>query len=220
MSKIAILKSLPTPSELRQSVQELASLEQLPDLVADQVTQAMAPLLTLRQDVAQSLQAFDQVTKAQRSSLEAMATELTDRATKGMEQKAAELDQVITDLAGQVQGLQSSMASMEASSKKLQALPQSLDSAARNAAKEMQSSAGELARTAQEVRPSGWLTLGQMLGAAVLGALLVAAGQVGLNRLLPPSETQQSADWAASLWAKASESEKKLLNQIASRPGR
>lgn len=89
------------------------------------------------------------------------------------------------------------MASMLASSQRLQALPQALDSAARSAAKAMQSSAGELVRQAQEVRPSVWLVLGQMLGAAMLGAVLVAAGQVALNRILPPSETQQNADWAA-----------------------
>ena len=241
MSKIAILKTLPTPADLRENVQQMGqmlaetserldqtarqvqSLEQLPQLVADQVTEAMRaldPVLRMRSDVSRVLEAYDAVTKAQRSSLESMAKEISDRATKGMEAKASALDKTMQDLASQVQGLKSSMASMEASSKGMLALPKKLASAATEAANEMQSSAGELARQAQQVRPSAWLTLGQMLGAAVLGALLVAAGQVGLNRILPPSETQQNADWAVSLWAKSSEQERKLLNQIASRPAR
>ena len=241
MSKIGILKSLPTPADVRQNVQELGqmlaetserldqtarqvqSLEQLPQLVADQVTEAMRaldPILKMRQDVQQVLQAYDAVTKAQRSSLEAMAKEISDRATKGMESKAAGLDKTLQDLASQVQGLKSSMASMEASSKGMQALQKKLASAATEAASEMQSSAGELARQAQQVRPSAWLTLGQMLGAAVLGALLVAAGQVGLSRLLPPSDLQQQAQWGVEIWTKATPQERESLKAIASRPGR
>ena len=116
--------------------------------------------------------------------------------------------------------MKSTVASMEASSKSMQSLPKKLANAATEAANEMQSSAAELARQAQQVRPSVWLVLGQMLGAAMLGAVLVAAGQVALNRILPPSETQQNADWAASLWTKSTEAERKLLNQIASRPAK
>lgn len=241
MSKIAILKSLPTPADVRQNVQELGqmleqtsdrldqtarqvqSLEQLPQLVADQVTEAMKaldPILRMRQDVGRVLEHYDQVMKVQRQSLEAMAQELGDRATKGMESKAAGLDKTMQDLASQVEGLKSTVVSMEASSKGLQALPKKLANSAQSAAEQMQGSSQELARQAERVRPSVWLVLGQMLGAAVLGALLVAAGQVGLNRILPPSELQQNADWAASLWARSSEGERKLLNQIASRPGK
>lgn len=238
MSKSEILKSLPTPADVRQNVQELRqmlaetserldatarqvqSLEQLPDLVTEQVTMALMPLLSISKDVGKALLAFDSVTKVQRASLEALAREISDRATTGMEQKAAGLDQTLRDLASQVQGLKSSMASMEASSKAMHALPKKLASAATDAANEMQSSAGELARQAQQVRPSPWLVLTQMLGAAVLGALLVAAGQAALNRLLPPSATQQSADYLESLWAKASENERKLMREIVSRPAR
>jgi hypothetical protein len=108
---------------------------------------------------------------------------------------------------------------MEASSKGMQALPQALDSSARSAAKAMQSSAGELARQAQEVRPSVWLVLGQMLGAAMLGALLVAAGQAVLNKPAPASaEIQQRADQLSQLVRKSTPKERELLNQIVSRP--
>lgn len=241
MSKIATLKSLPTPSDVRENVQELGrmlaetserldqtarqvqSLEQLPSLVAEQVSEslkALDPILRMRQDVMRVLEAYDQVTDAQRSSLESMASEISDRATKGMELKAGALDKTFQDLASQVQGLKSSLSTMQQSSKNLQALPTALDTAARAAAETLENSSQDLHKAAQSVRPSRWLTLGQMLGAAVLGALLVAAGQAGLSRILPPTETQQSAEWAVRVWNQATESEKKSLSQIVSRPAR
>lgn len=241
MSKIATLKSLPKPSELRQTVQELGqmleqtsarldqtarqvqSLEQLPSLVADQVTEALKaldPVLGMRQDVSLVLGAYDAVTKAQRSSLESMSEEISDRTVASMETKAAGLAKTMQDLDSQVQGLKSTVGSMEAASKGMQALPSKLASAATEAATAMQSSAGELALQAQKVRPSAWLTLGQLLAAAVLGSLLVAAGQVGLNRLLPPTATERDAENFRVLWAKATPQERALMNQIAAKPAR
>lgn len=241
MSKLETLKALPTPADVRENVRQLGqmlaetserldqtarqvqSLEQLPQLVADQVTEAMRaldPVLQMSEQVNQALQAFDRVNSVQRQSLEQLGQELTSQATAAMETRAASMDQTLQALASQVQSLKTTMASMLASSQRLQALPQALDSAARSAAKAMQSSAGELARQAQKVRPSVWLVLGQMLGAAMLGAVLVAAGQVALNRILPPGDVQKQAQWAGDLWAKSSEQERKLLNQIVSRPAR
>jgi ABC-type transporter Mla subunit MlaD len=241
MSKLETLRHLPTPSDVRENVQQLGQmlaetsdrldqtarqvrdLEQLPQLVADQVTEAMQaldPVLQMSDQVSQALQAFDRVNSVQRQTLEALGQELTSQAATAMETRAASMDQTLRELASQVQGLKSTVASMEASSKGMQALPQALDSSARAAAEQMRSSSRELASQAERVRPSPWVTLGQTLGAAILGALLVAAGQVALNRILPPSETQQNADWAASLWTKSTEAERKLLNQIASRPAK
>ena len=241
MSKLETLRHLPTPSDVRENVQQLGQmlaetsdrldqtarqvrdLEQLPQLVADQVTEAMQaldPVLQMSDQVSQALQAFDRVNSVQRQTLEALGQELTSQAATAMETRAASMDQTLRELASQVQGLKSTVASMEASSKSMQSLPKKLASAATAAANEMQSSAGELARQAQEVRPSVWLMLGQMLGAAMLGAVLVAAGQAGLNRILPPGDVQKQAQWAGDLWAKSSEQERKLLNQIASRPAK
>lgn len=241
MSKIETLRRLPTPSDVRENVQQLGQmleqtaerldqtarqvrdLEQLPSLVAEQVTEAMKaldPVLQMSEQVNQALTAFDRVNSVQRQTLEALSQELTSQAALAMETRAASMDTTLAKLASQVQGLKSTVASMEASSKSMQSLPKKLANAATEAANEMQSSAAELASQAERVRPSPWVTLGQTLGAAILGALLVAAGQVALNRILPPSETQQNADWAASLWTKSTEAERKLLNQIASRPAK
>ena len=211
-----------TSERLDQTARQVQSLEQLPSLVAEQVSEslkALDPILRMRQDVMRVLEAYDQVTDAQRSSLESMASEISDRATKGMELKAGALDKTFQDLASQVQGLKSTVASMEASSKGMQALPQALDSSARAAAEQMRSSSRELASQAERVRPSPWVTLGQTLGAAILGALLVAAGQAVLNKPAPASaEIQQRADQLSQLVRKSTPKERELLNQIVSRP--
>jgi predicted nucleic acid-binding Zn-ribbon protein len=214
MSKLGTLKSLPTPSELLQSVSEIKSLEQLPQLVAEQVTQAMAPLLTLSEDVNTLLAAYDQVTQVQRSSLEDMAKEMTRLATLNMETKVAVLDKSVQTLTSQVQQLKFSINEMEASSQAIQALPQELTSAAEKAVSEMQSSAQDLATQAQQVRPSMLTTLTQMLGAAMLGAMLVVAGQVGLSKLTRPD--------LIKAYAQASAAERaELLNRIvSSRPAK
>lgn len=240
MSKIATLKSLPTPNDVRENVQQLGrmlaetshrldqtakqvqSLEQLPQLVADQVTEAMRaldPILSMRRDVAQALEAFDQVTKAQRQTLEALGQELATSAAQSMETRAASMDGTLQELASQVHSLQSSMSAMESSSKRLQALPASLDKSARTAAELLELSARELARQAERVRPSPWLVLGQMAGVAVLSSLLVVGGQAVLNKPAPPSaEIQQRADQLSQLVRKSTPKERELLNQILSRP--
>lgn len=240
MSKLETLRHLPTPSDVRENVQQLGqmlaetsqrldqtarqvqSLEQLPQLVADQVMEAMRaldPVLQMSDQVNQALQAFDRVNSVQRQTLEALGQELTSQATAAMETRAASMDQTLQALASQVQSLKTTMASMLASSQRLQALPQALDSAARAAAEQMRSSSRELASQAERVRPSPWVTLGQTLGAAILGALLVAAGQAVLNKPAPASaEIQQRADQLSQLVRKSTPKERELLNQIVSRP--
>lgn len=240
MSKIGTLRHLPTPSDVRENVRQLGQileqtaerldqtarqvrdLEQLPQLVADQVTEAMKaldPVLQMSEQVNQALTAFDRVNSVQRQTLEALSQELTSQAALAMETRAASMDTTLAKLASQVQGLKSTVASMESTSKGMQALPQALDSSARAAAEQMRSSSRELASQAERVRPSPWVTLGQTLGAAILGALLVAAGQAVLNKPAPASaEIQQRADQLSQLVRKSTPKERELLNQIVSRP--
>ena len=158
MSKIETLRHLPTPADVRENVRQLGQmleqtaerldqtarqvrdLEQLPQLVADQVTEAMRaldPVIQMRQDVQRALESFDQVTAAQRETLEQLGQELATSAARRMESRAASMDKALQELAGQVLAMKTAMASMQASSQRLQALPQSLDSAARSAAETM-----------------------------------------------------------------------------------
>lgn len=234
MSKIATLKSLPTPSDVRENVQQLGrmlsetsdrldqtakqvqSLEQLPELVADQVTEAMKgldPILSMRRDVQTALEAFDQVAKAQRQTLEALGQELATSAAQSMETRAASMDGTLQELASQVHSLQSSITSMQVSTQRLQSLPASLDKTARSAAEVMELSGRELARQAERVRPSLWLVLGQMAGVAVLSALLVVGGQAVLSGMQRPNLVQA--------WQQATPQERAaFLSQIASRPAK
>lgn len=212
MSKIATLKSLPTPSELRQTAAQLQSLEQLPDLVAQEVSKSLAPLHLLQGEVQRVLEYYDQIAQAQRSTLEQLAQEMTNRATASLEQKAESLDKSLHDLAGQARVLKDSIERVEASSQRLQALPKGLAGAAKIAAKEMQGSSQDLARQAAKARPRWWLVMAQMLGAAVLGAVLVVAGQAVLRKLTRPG--------LAEAWTQASPAERAaFLNQIVSQPG-
>jgi len=220
MSKIETLKGLPTPSELRQSVQELASLEQLPGLVAEQVTTALEPLHRMRGDVQRVLEAYDAVTAAQRRALESMAQEISDRATKGMEQKAAALDKTLQGLQGQARALQAATAAAEASARGLQALPKAVTAAAAEAAREMRSSAGLLAHQADRARPRRWLQALALVLAGAVGGAAAAAGQTALSRLLPPGAVQERADAMQMLLERATPQERALMQQIVNRPGR
>ena len=134
MSKIETLKGLPTPSELRRSVQELASLEHLPRLVSDEVTQALAPLMTLRQDVTRVLEAYDQVTAAQRRALDSLTAEMSASAAAAIEQRVAHLDKTLREMSAQVQSLRAATGAAEASAKGMQALPRQIAASAAQAA--------------------------------------------------------------------------------------
>lgn len=213
MSKIETLKGLPTPSELRQSVQDLQSLDQLPGLVAAEVTAALEPLARLRQDVQQVLQAYDAVTAHQRRALDEMAQEMSSRAVQGMQERAEVLDKTLQGLAGQARALQAATAAAESSSRGLQALPGKVTAAAAAAAGEMRSSAGLLAQQADRARPRMWRQALALVGAAVLAAVLVLAGQAGLSKLMP-ADLEQA-------WAQASPADRDaLLRQIVSQRAR
>ncbi len=239
MSKLEILKNSPTPADLRESVQQLSklmqstseklestvaqirSLEQLPDLVAEQVTQslkALTPVLEMRQELQTTLDSVDTIAAVQRTTLEELGKELASKATLNMESKTKVLDGTLNTLAIQVQGLKSSLSAMEKSSKGLQALPETLSTSATDAAEQIRSEARALTKAAQDVSPSPWVVLSQMAGAALLAALLVVAGQAVSSRILPPSETQRNADNFLRIWGNATPKERESIQQIANRP--
>ena len=103
---------------------------------------------------------------------------------------------------------------MKQAAEQVVALPGNLVSAQ----KDMTQAANKLTEAANETRPRLWRqALGLILAGAV-GAMLVATGQVALNRLVPPSDVQQTADWANAIWNKATPKERELLEQIVNRP--
>ena len=111
-------------------------------------------------------------------------------------------------------GLKTSLDRMEQTTQQMATLPGKLVGSQQS----MTKVADQLTEAANKVRPSLWRqTLGLIL-AGVVGAMLVATGQVGLNRLVPPSDVQEAADWANEIWSKATPKERELLKQIVNRP--
>lgn len=210
--QLQIVESVRT---LQQSVSLMhEDLKRLPVAVSTETAQTLEPLARLQQDVTQVLEAYDKVTAIQRKTLDELTQQMSASAAKAFEQKAGELDKTISDLSNSLSGLETSISSMKETAEQVVALPGNLVSAQQN----MAQAAIKLTEAANKTRPRLWRqALGLILAGAV-GAMLVATGQVALNRLVLPSDVQQTADWANAIWNKATPKERELLEQIVNRP--
>ena len=210
--QLQIVESVRT---LQQSVSLMhEDLKRLPVAVSTETAQTLEPLARLQQDVTQVLEAYDKVTAIQRKTLDELTQQMSASAAQAFEQKAGELDKTISDLSNSLSGLETSISSMKQTAEQVVALPGNLVSAQQN----MAQAAIKLTEAANKTRPRLWRqALGLILAGAV-GAMLVATGQVALNRLVPPSDVQQTADWANAIWNKATPKERELLEQIVNRP--
>lgn len=210
--QLQIVESVRT---LQQSVSLMhEDLKRLPVAVSTETAQTLEPLARLQQDVTQVLEAYDKVTAIQRKTLDELTQQMSASAAQAFEQKAGELDKTISGLSNSLSGLETSISSMKQTAEQVVALPGNLVSAQQN----MAQAAIKLTEAANKTRPRLWRqALGLILAGAV-GAMLVATGQVALNRLVPPSDVQQTADWANAIWNKATPKERELLEQIVNRP--
>lgn len=225
MSKLETVRALNDSGPQLQIVESVRTLQQvvslmhedlkrLPGAVSTETAQALEPLARLRQDVTHVLEAYDKVTAIQRKTLDELAQQMSASAAQAFEQKAGKLDATIRDLSRSLSGLKTSLSSMEQTAQQVASLPGKLTSAQQG----MTKAADQLIEAANETRPRLWRqALGLILAGAV-GAMLAATGQVALNRLVPPSDVQQTADWASAIWNKATPNERELLKQIANRP--
>ncbi|GJB22212.1 hypothetical protein KAM364_41240 [Aeromonas caviae] len=210
--QLQIVESVRT---LQQSLSLMhEDLKRLPVAVSTETAQTLEPLARLQQDVTQVLEAYDKVTAIQRKTLDELTEQMSVSAAKAFERKAGELDKTISDLSNSLSGLETSISSMKETAEQVVALPGNLVSAQQN----MAQAAIKLTEAANKTRPRLWRqALGLILAGAV-GAMLVATGQVALNRLVLPSDVQQTADWANAIWNKATPKERELLEQIVNRP--
>ena len=225
MTKLETVRALNDSGPQLQIVESVRTLQQslslmhedlkrLPVAVSTETAQTLEPLARLQQDVTQVLEAYDKVTAIQRKTLDELTQQMSVSAAKAFEQKAGELDKTISDLSNSLSGLETSISSMKQTAEQVADLPGNLVSAQ----KDMTQAAIKLTEAANETRPRLWRqALGLILAGAV-GAMLVATGQVALNRLVPPSDVQQTADWANAIWNKATPKERELLEQIVNRP--
>ncbi|HHF8725129.1 TPA: hypothetical protein ACPT3M_005427 [Klebsiella pneumoniae] len=225
MTKLETVRALNDSGPQLQIVESVRTLQQsvslmhedlmrLPGAVSTETAQTLEPLARLQQDVTQVLEAYDKVTAIQRKTLDELTEQMSVSAAKAFERKAGELDKTISDLSNSLSGLKTSLSSMEQTAQQVASLPGKLASAQQG----MTKAADQLTEAANETRPRLWRqALGLILAGAV-GAMLVATGQVALNRLVPPSDVQQTADWAKTIWSKATPKERELLKQIVNRP--
>ena len=210
--QLQIVESVRT---LQQAVSLMREdLKQLPGAVSTETAQTLEPLTRLRQDVTQVLEAYDRVTAIQRKTLDELTQQMSTSAAQAFEQKAGKLDATISDLSRSLSGLKSSLSSMEQTAQQVATLPAKLATAQQS----MSKAADQLTEAANETRPSLWQQALGLILAGTVGALLVGIGQAGLSRLVPPSDVQQKADWATSLWDKANPKEREWLKQIVNRP--
>lgn len=210
--QLQIVESVRT---LQQSVRLMhEDLKHLPDAISAETAQALEPLARLQQEVMQVLEAYDTVTAIQRQTLDELTQQMSASAAQSFEQKVEKLDATISDLSRSLSALKTSLSSMEQTAQQVASLPGKLASAQQS----MTKAAEQLTEAANETRPRLWRqALGLILAGAV-GAMLAATGQVALNRLVPPSDVQQTADWANAIWSKATPEERELLKRIANRP--
>ena len=225
MTKLETVRALNDSGPQLQIVESVRTLQQslslmhedlkrLPVAVSTETAQTLEPLARLQQDVTQVLEAYDKVTAIQRKTLDELTQQMSASAAKAFEQKAGELDKTISDLSNSLSGLETSISSMKQTAEQVADLPGNLVSAQQN----MAQAAIKLTEAANKTRPRLWRqALGLILAGAV-GAMLVATGQVALNRLVLPSDVQQTADWANAIWNKATPKERELLEQIVNRP--
>lgn len=225
MTKLETVRALNDSGPQLQIVESVRTLQQslslmhedlkrLPVAVSTETAQTLEPLARLQQDVTQVLEAYDKVTAIQRKTLDELTQQMSASAAQAFEQKAGKLDATISDLSNSLSGLETSISSMKQTAEQVVALPGNLVSAQQN----MAQAAIKLTEAANKTRPRLWRqALGLILAGAV-GAMLVATGQVALNRLVLPSDVQQTADWANAIWNKATPKERELLEQIVNRP--
>lgn len=225
MTKLETVRALNDSGPQLQIVESVRTLQQslslmhedlkrLPVAVSTETAQTLEPLARLQQDVTQVLEAYDKVTAIQRKTLDELTQQMSASAAQAFEQKAGKLDATISDLSNSLSGLETSISSMKQTAEQVVALPDNLVSAQQN----MAQAAIKLTEAANKTRPRLWRqALGLILAGAV-GAMLVATGQVALNRLVLPSDVQQTADWANAIWNKATPKERELLEQIVNRP--
>jgi alanyl-tRNA synthetase len=199
MSKLetALGSSASAPSQLIKQIRELQGqmeqsrleIEKLPPAIAEQVSQALSPLEGL------SLTEIERLAQIQRTTLDAMASELTKQATKSFETSTRQL---LTTINQTSQQLKEATANLEAAA----TLPEV---------------AQQMEQQARAMRPRWWKGPTLAAGSALTSALVVVA-------LIGLFDSKQLALLSADdprlqhLIERTTEAEYELIREIYSRP--
>lgn len=178
---------LPQVEGLRQQI------DQLPPAIAQQVSEALAPLEGL------SLSEIEQLAQLQRTTLDTMANELTSQATRSFERSTKQLLAKINQTSGQ---LEQATANLKAAAEAAAKLPPASD---------------RLRQQAEAMRPRWWKGPVLALSSALMSAaaVVVMTGTLDLSGLVPLSG--ESAQQMERLLKNATADERELLNEIYNR---
>lgn len=216
------LKGLPTSKQLQEQALTLdeqmrqlrvlieqisTDMSSLPTEVATETSQALSSIETLRQTISNMGSQIDKLATVQRAATDALTDTLAEAARPLLEQAAGPLTEAINIM-------NTTLGKIEKSSNRL---IENLDDIVQLPGK-IEGQAEKLQTAALRVMPKWWKWLGALILAGAVGGLVAATGQVALNRLVPPSDVQQTANWANAIWNKATPNERELLKQIVNRP--
>lgn len=196
MSKTAMAtgSSASAPSQLIKQIRTLqeqmeqsrAEIDQLPPAIAEQVSQALEPLQGL------SLGEIEKLAQIQRTTLDAMATELTTQATKSFETSTRRLLTTINQTSQQ----------LEESATAAATLPEA---------------ANQLQEQAQAMRPRWWKGPALAVGSAILSAAVVVA-LIGLLDSSKLALLNVDDPRLQRLLERATPAEYELIREIYKRP--
>lgn len=220
------LKNLPTSRELRQNAETMdeqmqqlrqmieqisSELRSLPTAVATETSQALSSIETLRQTISNMGSQIDKLATVQRAATDALTDTLAEAAGPLLQQAADPLTNAINRMNTALGEIEKSSNNLTENLNDIVQLPDKIEGQAEN-----------LQTAALRVMPKWWKWLGALMLAGVMGGLVAGAGmeigRAALNRLVPPSDVQQAADWANTIWSKATPKERELLKQIVNRP--
>jgi hypothetical protein len=188
---------------LSQIGQELRSL---PQEVAEETATALEPLRQInrelsvlsqiKMDIQQALTAYDKMTAAMRSTLEALTV-----------QQHNQISQLLKPISDSSQAIVTLKTTIKEMSTNIQEEITAIETTVVSAETKL-----------NKMLPRWWRTPALLVISAALGATIAMTGYLAFEKLLPPTDVQKNATWAQTVWNKATPEEKELLNQIVSRP--
>lgn len=187
-------------AQLNQALAEaMTELKALPEAIAQETSKALAPLQTMQEALPQIAEAFDQVESTQRDSLQQLSEEMVAMSSQGLQNTLAPLQEELQQLGRARKELTAMQAQLTATMPQLMAHSQQLSQ-----------------HRAERRKP--WRRALVTAAISLLSALIVVIGQAAFAPTKVDPDTQANAQWAQQVWSKATEQERELLRQIATRP--
>lgn len=219
-----------------------SSLDQLPPAVAAQLMETIGPLMGLPGQVQKALEAFDQITQAQRDAVMDITEEMTRQSTSLMDARAMALDAAIKQAGESAAQLATHFQSAEVTAANLSKAVASVNGSAvqmRDSASAILNKLGQdamkiadaMGQQLEQMKqiakpPPPWKLPAMLLVCSLASAGLTLTGARLLSEPRPPviaqipAQVQSDADLMKSLLSKATPKESALMKEIVSRPAK